>query len=284
MESASARLGQVWSELKAVARQLQATHRSKTSNSIGVFQHLRCHATLRIACVIFTLTAPRTDLALEFWKFKRRNKPDADKWTEKDMLVQFNEFTIIEKDRMLNASDKRWNGHSATGKAWLREQGLRDWVYGQNTNRGVAPANEHLWKENMSWLAKDVTGALRPERTPRWKRRQVNQWALRWATRSRVLRGAFKDDERLTLETLRAKVVNQKPTALNNNSYPKTRPQNQAPKTVTKMMTIVHVYTIRKPVSRACFCDLVFAPVIFFLSPGFWFRLTHFRVGDGIIF
>ena len=147
MESASARLGQVWSELKAVARQLQATHRSKTSNSVGVFQHLRCHATLRIACVIFTLTAPRTDLALEFWKFKRRNKPDADKWTEKDMLVQFNGFTIIEKHRMLNASDKRWNGHSATGKAWLREQGLRDWVYGQNTSRGVAPANEHLWKE-----------------------------------------------------------------------------------------------------------------------------------------
>ena len=95
----------------------------------------------------------------------------------------------------------------------------------------------------------------------------MNQWALRWATRSHVLRGAFKDDERLTLETLQAKVVNQKPTALNNNSYPKTRPQNQAPKTVTKMMTIVHVYTIRKPVSRACFCDLVFAPVMFFFVP-----------------
>ena len=108
--------------------------------------------------------------------------------------------------------------------------------------------------------------------------RQVNQWALRRATRSRVLRGAFKDDERLTLETLQAKVVNQKPTALNNNSYPKTRPQNQAPKTVTKMMTIVHVYTIRKPVSRACFCDLVFAPVVVFCRLDFGFDSRIFEL------
>ena len=226
MEPASAKIDEVAAELKAVSRQLKAKHRSTTSTGFGGFQHLRCHSTLRAACVIFALTAPRTDLALEFLKFKRRNKPDADKWTETELLLQFNQFTTVEKECMLNANDKKWSGHLATAKAWLRDQGLRDWVHGQNKNKGVAPANEHLWKENMSWLDKDHTGALRPDRPAGWKCRQVNQWILRWARRSRVLRGAFKDAECLPVKTLRAKVVNQKPAAPKSNGYHKTRPQN----------------------------------------------------------
>ena len=240
MEPSSTKIDDVSAELKAVSRQLQAKKRMKTSTNIAGFQHLRCHATLRAACVIFALTAPRTDLALEFLKFKRRNKPDADKWTEKELLLQFNQFTTVEKECMLNANDKTWNGHLSTAKAWLRDQGLRDWVHGQNKNKGVAPANEHLWKENMSWVVKDHSGALRPDKPARWKRRQVNQWILRWAGRSRVLRGSFKDGERLPMKTLRAKVGNQKPSAPIGNSYHKTRPQNQNRNPVPQMMPIAY--------------------------------------------
>ena len=98
-----------------------------------------------------------------------------------------------------------------TPKVWLRDNGLRDWVYGQNKGKGVTPANEHLWKENIVWVAKDDTGALRPENSPWWTRGQINPWILRWARRSRVLRGAFKDGDRLPLDTLRAKAFG--PTA-----------------------------------------------------------------------
>ena len=226
MASCGADLQQMSSDLKALSRQLKATQRSAKNNQSGITRHLRCHATVQIACVIFALTAPRTDVALEFLKFKRRNKPDAEEWTAKHLLNQFNEFNPVEKGLMLDATDKKWGRHLATAKAWLRDQGLRDWVHDQNKNKGVAPANEHLWKENMSWRDKDHTGALRPDRPAGWKCRQVNQWILRWARRSRVLRGAFKDGERLPVKTLRAKVVNQKPSAPKRNGYHKTRPQN----------------------------------------------------------
>ena len=113
-------------------------------------RHLRCHATIKAACVIFALTAPRTDIALEFVKWKRRNKADANEWTQKHLLEQFNEFSAVDKELMLDENDKQWNKHLATAKAWLRDHGLRDWVYGQNKDKGVAPANEHVWKKHSS--------------------------------------------------------------------------------------------------------------------------------------
>ena len=91
---------------KSWARQLKATHRSNTSNRGGVFQHFRCHATLNIPCVISALTALGIDIVEESLKFQRGNKSDADVSTEKDLLVQFNELTTLEKERMLNTNEK----------------------------------------------------------------------------------------------------------------------------------------------------------------------------------
>ena len=205
MSSASAGVDQVSAQLKDLSRQLKAQQRSDTNKARGISQQIRCHATVKIACVIFALTAPRTDVALEFLKFKRRNKPDANEWTEQHLLNQFNELTTLEKELMMDANNKEWNRYVASAHAWLRDNGLRDWVHGQNKDKGVAPANEHVWKQNLSLVSKDDTGTLRPEKRPRWRRRQINQWVLRWARRSRVLRGAFKDGERLPLGKLRAK-------------------------------------------------------------------------------
>ena len=215
MASASGDLDRVSAKLKQLTRQLKAAHRSEASKGCGITGHLRCHATLRTACVIFALTAPRTDLALGFLTFKRRNKPDANEWTQKHLLDRFNEFSSEEKDLMLDGNDKGWNRHRAMAKAWLRDNGLRDWVQCQNKEKGVAPANEHVWKQNIDLVTQDGTGALRPDKSPRWKRRQINQWVLRWARRSRVLRGTFKDGERLPLKTLRAKAWDQTPSELN---------------------------------------------------------------------
>ena len=78
--------------------------------------------------------------------------------------------------------------------------------FSQNKDRGVAPVNDDVWRQKKAMVSTDDTGALRPDKRPRWKRRRINQWIFRWARRSRVLRGAFKNGERLPLETLQAKV------------------------------------------------------------------------------
>ena len=207
MSSASAGLDQVSAQLKTISRQLKAEKRSQSNKNVGMSRNIRCHATVKIACVIFALTAPRTDVALEFLNFKRRNKRDSQEWTDKHLLHQFNELTTLEKESMMDANNKDWSRYVASAHAWLRDNGLREWVYGQNKEKGVAPANEHVWKQNVTLVSKDDTGTLRPEKQPRWRRRQINQWVLRWARRSRVLRGTFKDGERLPLATLQAKAV-----------------------------------------------------------------------------
>ena len=209
MASAPSTLSEIASELRNVSRQLKATQRSKTNKSSGIGCPLRCHATLKAACVIFALTAPRTDVALEFLRFKRRNKSDVSEWTEAHVLRQFHEFSSVEKELMLDANDKTWGKRLTTAKAWLRDRGLRDWVTDQNKDKGVAPSNDHVWKQNISWVSGDATGALRPEKRPRWKRRQINQWVRRWATRSRVLRGTFKNGDRLSVEQMQAKALGQ---------------------------------------------------------------------------
>ena len=76
--------------------------------------------------------------------FERRNKPDANEWTSKHVLDHFNEFSVLDKELMLDVNDKGWSRHLATAKAWLWDHGLRGWVYGQNRDKGVAPANEHV--------------------------------------------------------------------------------------------------------------------------------------------
>ena len=94
-----------------------------------------------------------------------------------------------------------------------------------NLEKVWATSNAMVSKQSIAWLAKEDTGALRPEKRPRWKRRQINEWVLRWATRSRVLLGAFKGGERLPLETLRAKAVGHIFVEQNDNRWPKTWPQ-----------------------------------------------------------
>ena len=127
----------------------------------------------------------------------------------------------MNKEPILDANDKGWNRHLAKAKAWLRDSGLRDWVHGQNKNKGVAPAKEDVWKQSIASFASDDAGAFRPGKRPWWKRRQINEWVLRLAHRSHVLRGAFKDGERLPLETLRAKALGRRPLTLFGDRSPK---------------------------------------------------------------
>ena len=206
MASAGDGVAQVSAQLECLSKQLKAQKRKSTNRGSGINRNVRCHATLKIACVILALTVPRTDVALEFLKYKRRNKQDAGDWTEARIADEFNKFTPQEKEQMVDPKNKAWSKHLTSAKGWLRDTSLRDWVLNQNKDKGVAPVNDDVWKQKKAMGSKENTGALRPEQCPRWKRRQINQWILRWARRSRVLRGAFKDGERLPLETLQAKV------------------------------------------------------------------------------
>ena len=127
-----------------------------------------------VVFTIFALTPLVQMLRWSVYNFKRRDKRGAKEWTENHLLDQFNEFTTVEKEVMLDANVKNWNRHLAWPMAWLWDNGLRDWVYGRDKDEGVAPANEHARKENHAWVAMGDTGDLRPERRPRRKRRQIN--------------------------------------------------------------------------------------------------------------
>ena len=120
------------SDLKSLSQQLKAQQRQSRNRSSGTNRNVRCHATLKVACVIFALTAPRTDVALEFLKFKRRNKPDAGDWTEARIADEFNKFNLDEKEQMVDPACKAWSRHLASAKGWLRNNGLRDWVFIQS--------------------------------------------------------------------------------------------------------------------------------------------------------
>ena len=206
MASGSGLLDAMTSKLESLTKQVKAQQRQKAKMRSGISRNLRCHATLKVACVIFALTAPRTDIAMGFVKFKRRNKPDAGDWTETHLVNEFDKFNTGEKEQMVDPACKAWSKHLESAQGWLRDNGLREWVFSQNKDKGVAPVNDDVWKQKIAMVNKDDIGALRPDKPPRWKRRQINQWILRWARRSCVLRGAFKDGERLPLETLQAKV------------------------------------------------------------------------------
>ena len=46
--------------------------------------------------------------------------------------------------------------------------------FSQNKDRGVAPVNDDVWRQKKAMVSTDDTGALRPDKRPRWKRRQTN--------------------------------------------------------------------------------------------------------------
>ena len=109
----------------------------------------------------------------------------------------------------LDPYDEVWGKSLRSANGWLRDRALRDWVSGQNVDEGIAPANHHVWQQHMASSGSDASGALRPVKCARWKRRRRDQWIQRWAKRCRVQQGAFKNGERLSVEALQTKVQNE---------------------------------------------------------------------------
>ena len=132
MVSAGDRFAQVSAQLECLSKQMKAQKRKSTNRGSGVNRNVRCHATLKVACVILALTVPRTDVALAFLKYKRRNKQDAGDWTEARIADEFNKFNLDEKEQMVNPACKAWSRHLASAKGWLRNNGLHDWVFIQS--------------------------------------------------------------------------------------------------------------------------------------------------------
>ena len=229
------------SQLHDVSKELKTQKRLLKQQGRKVVHGVRCYATVKVACVILALMAPQADVALEYIKFKRRNKDDAEEWTAETLLHHFHEFTTAEKESMLDPMHRDWGKYYQQASLWMRERGLRDWVSKQNVDKGVAPANEHVWQQHMASVAQHDTGALRPDSGARWKRRQRNQWIQRWAKRCQVHKGAFKQGERLSVETQRAKATFGSSNAtLNPMPCEKPNP-NWGPENGHEMWTTTHV-------------------------------------------
>ena len=218
-------LADVSAKLREVSQKIKAERRSFKKQAHEAVHHVRCYATLKVACVILALMAPQTEAALEYIKFKRRNKEDAQAWTTTALLQHFNEFTTAEKGEMLDPSNDAWEKYFREATLWMREQGLRDWVSKQNVDKGIAPANEHVWEERTASFHDEDGGALRPDGSAQWKRRQQNQWIQRWAKRCQVQKGQFKNGERLSVGTKQAKATSGTSKATQKNSANQTGAQ-----------------------------------------------------------
>ena len=166
----------------------------------------RCQI-LKTALVIFSLTAPITLVAMEYIRFMHGKKKRAkeEPFALNDVLDYYNDFSIEERGRMVEAYDETWGIHLERAQRWLRDNELRNWVTEQNVEKAVAPSNKQLWLRKIGQPSQDAIGALRPNRSANMKQRQRNQWIRRWAKRHKVFQGAFKNGERLPLRTLQAK-------------------------------------------------------------------------------
>lgn len=195
----------VQAQLKQVSQELRRAKKMfKTTQSQDELNPRRCQA-FNTAVVIFSITAPITHIAIDYLRCMRPKSKHEEEWSVRHLLDYYNEFSIADRGLMLEPYDETWGVHFERAHAWLRDHELRNWVTQQNVSKGVAPSHKQVWLQKQGAAGQDCIGALRPNRSARWKSRQKNQWIRRWAKRHKVFQGAFKNGERLPLETLQTK-------------------------------------------------------------------------------
>ena len=100
--------------------------------------------------------------------------------------------------------------------------------FSQNKDRGVAPVNDDVWRQKKAMVSTDDTGALRPDKRPRWKRRRINPMGQAIPCASRRL----QKWRAVATRDIASQGVKSKEVELNDGRLRKTRAQNRARKTV----------------------------------------------------
>lgn len=200
------RAHEIITELHSVNSEIARLQRTQKRMTQGPALGVRCNVTLRVAFAILALTTPETKFAVAYLAFKRRNKSDADDWTEEILLSRFSELSETTKHRLLRPVTAEEQRCYQKASDWIREQRARDWVTEQNVSKGLAPGNKHLWAKMLALEEQDENrGRTLPHLKHIVKLRSKNQWLHRWAKRCRIRKGRFKDGEKLEVESLQAK-------------------------------------------------------------------------------
>ena len=90
----------------------------------------------------------------------------------------------------------------------LLEIQVYTWVRLQNVKKGVAPSNTAVWNQSRAASAFSLPSRASLSQCSNTSNIFMNQWVSRWRQRWQVHRNSLKDGSKLTLETARAKAVN----------------------------------------------------------------------------
>lgn len=205
MQTLLGRKQNLQAKLKAVSQELRRAKQTLRARQCRREINQRRCQILKTALVIVPLTAPITHIALGYVRFMRGEKYDEEPFALQGVLKYYNEISIADRGRILEAYDETWGIHLDRAQRWLLDDELRNWVTEQNASKAVAPSNKQVWLRKLSQAVQDSTGAPRANRSVNLKQRQKGQWVRRWAKRHKVTQGTFKNGERLPLRTLQAK-------------------------------------------------------------------------------
>ena len=123
-------------------------------------------------------------------------------WSAQSIESQGEALSTETRELLINPLSARGLRALRDARKFLAESSLYSWVRAQNKNKGLAPSNGALW---MQWSGQDANSDIAARAKTR---RSRSQWLGRWGRRWSVMRGRFKQGDRLPLETLRAKARN----------------------------------------------------------------------------
>ena len=120
-------------------------------------------------------------------------------WSAQSIESQGEALSTETRELLINPLSARGLRALRDARKFLAESSLYSWVRAQNKNKGLAPSSGALWRQ---WSGQDANSDIAARAKTR---RSRSQWLGRWGRRWSVMRGRFKQGDRLPLETLRAK-------------------------------------------------------------------------------
>ena len=126
---------------------------------------------------------------------------------EEQLRAKVNSMDDNRRIELLQPTTKLGQLALLKARKFLREADLHSWVRVQNTQKGLAPSNNALWRRCCSGGNGQALANSVAEWTP-ITRKFIGrlQWLRRWKQRWNIKSGHFKPGDKLPLETLRAKV------------------------------------------------------------------------------
>ena len=164
---------------------------------------VRCHQTVRVCACLYEMNANRIDVPCEFVS-KVPLRPTMEPLCDSGALETCIQRVIAaEQPAKDSGDDSRWKRAQESAEPFMQERALRTWITTTNTNKGHAPgiaATRRQWK-GMHRGHGPVVATQDPNKQYKRDTRWLYRWRANWCIRN----GKFKNGDRLSRESMRAK-------------------------------------------------------------------------------